>query len=583
MVYSQQTDSGRTISLALSNVSWTSVMNGRAICSPVVTSYGFAVLSDARMIFACSRNGTVLWQRTVKGKTEPILSVLDGDFLLTVCNSSTINLISPSGLTLWSADTGFSIMEKPQQGYDGRIFVRGSKTLACYGMNGICKWKTNTDIESPLPLQELNDGSLLVFFSVLQDGKTKGLRISPFGEPLEEVIFSGIISSATTCSDGVLLIFAGGGAGLCSVRDGKEISLWALGSSDKLFFPDKQCIHTFFFPYKIHSAALIQPTEKGTQAILLRTTDGQIIRTLFFPGINAENLVCSSSSLYNGIPLLVFADDKRAVCQTEDGIPVWNTRLPLKQNSSSGWDYLLYTSSDELVFFTSSWAVTGFRILQNISPSVKSETVKSDYQSFYSDRNAIAFYPFQLTLDSALTDETITNNLRKGYYGYREAIWHTQLFSAGRRYFSYLNSTVSRELQEVSVFDSDMTGTDEMLSRLSLFGTNDFSNLIASLMTVEKNSTHLRTLLRDAEECAYDPDGRILAAFDTVLFTISSKDDKTLITLCDAIYSVCRFMGRPAFYTHGKNLLFNLLNPEYSNKVHEKARKTLIRIAELDI
>ena len=62
----------------------------------------------------------------------------------------------------------------------------------------------------------------------------------------------------------------------------------------------------------------------------------------------------------------------------------------------------------------------------------------------------------------------------------------------------------------------------------------------------------------------------------------AAKSD-VIIAMCDAIYEICRFMGRPAFYSHGLEILTSLFYPQYDNSVHEYARKTLTKIACLKI
>ena len=76
-----------------------------------------------------------------------------------------------------------------------------------------------------MPLQELPDGSIIVFLND-EGGKTRGLRISPFGQELENIIFTGSIKTTHTCKDGVLLTFTDGSAGLFSLKNGLAESKW---------------------------------------------------------------------------------------------------------------------------------------------------------------------------------------------------------------------------------------------------------------------------------------------------------------------------------------------------------------------
>ena len=50
--------SAEQTSLSADNADWTCVIGGEAVTRPVQTSYGFVVLTDGKMISACTENGT---------------------------------------------------------------------------------------------------------------------------------------------------------------------------------------------------------------------------------------------------------------------------------------------------------------------------------------------------------------------------------------------------------------------------------------------------------------------------------------------------------------------------------------------
>ena len=111
--------------LDMQNASWNVVIGGKALCKPQNTSYGFAVLTDGKMISAISNNGVKLWEHPVPGKPDPILTVFSSDFLLSVNDKRNLSLINPSGLTLWTKKIPFEITNSPSSGRDSRIFVKG--------------------------------------------------------------------------------------------------------------------------------------------------------------------------------------------------------------------------------------------------------------------------------------------------------------------------------------------------------------------------------------------------------------------------------------------------------------------------
>ncbi|MCK9168981.1 MAG: PQQ-binding-like beta-propeller repeat protein [Treponema sp.] len=564
---------------------WNAVVSGQAVCTPELTSYGFAVLTEGRMISACTDTGTILWQRAVPGRPDPFLTVLDGDFLLTVNDGHTLSFTNPSGLTLWSSIVPFSIISAPYKGRDGRVFVRGRKDIACYSIKGICKWHLSTEQQSLLPLTELPDGSLVVFLMQPAGDKTAAVRISPFGEILEQITFAGIVTSTASCSDGLLLTFSGGGAGLCSIQNNDVRSVWALPSDNSIFSGAAKNDNTFFLASGSSRAVLVQPLSENAKITLFNTGSGTVLSTLIVPNININKTVYKAVSENN----YLIADDNHAVLISDSGDCRWSALLPQKNSSSTSWNYLTYTANGFLVLCRTSWAVTGYRMIQNFPSTYNFENTikKKDYSTFIQsdNQNNISFKIWSITgdLGSGLTGDGRRRELLNGMYGINEIKWTKELFDAGHAYLYFLHNSNSGGRTKPSVFSTDITGTDRMLSQLSLYGTDTFQPLIAQLINYEKNRTLMHTLIETAGSCGYDPDDKLLNSLDNALFSISARDDVLLFSLCDAVYSICRFMGRPAFYKHGREILSKMLYPQYDNRVHVYARKTLTNISGLKL
>lgn len=119
--------------------------------------------------------------------------------------------------------------------------------------------------------------------------------------------------------------------------------------------------------------------------------------------------------------------------------------------------------------------------------------------------------------------------------------------------------------------------------QLSLLGTDEVPELIASLIQTEKNMQNLAFLMKAASQCAYDPDGRMLRAIEKRLLTLPPRNTTVLVALSDAAYEICRFMGRPAFFSHCMEIQKSLLSNQYDNTVHEAVRKNLSKTAALNM
>ena len=133
------------------------------------------------------------------------------------------------------------------------------------------------------------------------------------------------------------------------------------------------------------------------------------------------------------------------------------------------------------------------------------------------------------------------------------------------------------------IYQRDTTGMQVFLSQLELFGTDTFIPYLASFIKLEKDDSNLQILLKSVSESGYDPDNLILNAIDIRSHNIPAAKSRNFILICDAVYEICRFMGRPALYSHGMEILTKFLNPQYESSVRDYARNTLTKIAGLKI
>ena len=558
---------------------WSLTLNGKIIAPPQATSYGFAVLTDGRTVYASSDDGTVLWQRELGGRISPYLTVLDGDFLLTVFRGNTLTLLNPEGLPLWSVRVPFTLTASPCIGRDARIFVRGKTDIACYGIKGVCKWHIRTEEQDIKPTQELPDGSIVVLLAKPECGKTAALRISPFGEVMEKFAFTGIVASCVSSpKGGILVTLKSGGAGLCALDEkNKTATKWALTRTTG-GLPLSADDGSFFIPYSSTRAALVQPAGEDAAVTFYKLSDGEAATHYRVFGINVSSISYVKPFLRG----MAFADGNTAVFCTEREGAVWNVRLPAMSGSSDPWNYLLYTESGYLIVCKKSWTIAGFRIVQNVGGERLQRQDRGNYGAFFAKETPLYdMYEIEGKLDTGLTGAERKAALEGGMYGPLEKAWAQELQSACDAYRSAIVSAHTGSRVKRSVFIEDVAGTDEMFKQLSRFGTSAESEIIARLIEAEGVGVHLPTLIAQAGECAYDPSGSMLDSLDKAFRTIPAQNTRLLQAVCDAVFPICRFMGRPAFYRHGKDILARLLYPQYDAKVRAYAGQTLQKIAAL--
>ena len=583
--------SAEQISLSADNADWTCVIGGEAVTSPVQTSYGFVVLTDGKMISACTENGTKLWEKPVPGRPDPFLTVISKDFLVTVSDKKTVSLINPSGVVLWSKKLPYQVTESALPGKDARFFVKGKKNISCFGINGVCKWSIETPSLSSIPLVTLNDGTILAVLLNSENGKSSGIRISPFGTVLETISFAGIVSGAMTCDYGVLLAFSSGGFGLCAVNEKEKLTgtKWAVPSNDYAFQSASPSKGTEFVPVSQSlSALLLSSSGKSVKVILFENRTGKIVNIFYADALDFLRLSAAKGAL--GGEGIFLSDDRTGRVYDTAGNIVWSAALPSASSRAGNWNFLSNTKNNVIVICSKSWVMNGFRTVQRLSgkKNVSSVQKKSGnpvrYENFYIIDTAQFNRYFSESLGEDILGKNRISVLQKGMYGPDEINFSSKLFSVCKAYSQFLSSASSgARTEEKSIFYRDTIGLQETVMQLSLLGTDEVPELIASLIQTEKNMQNLAFLMKAAGQCAYDPDGRMLRAIEKRLLTLPPRNTTVLVALSDAAYEICRFMGRPAFFSHCMEIQKSLLSNQYDNTVHEAVRKNLSKTAALNM
>lgn len=560
--------------LNVKSSSWQTVIPGSLLCEPQKTSYGFSFITDAKTLLTYSNNGTLLWEKNIKKCSKPMLSVFYGDFFGLVSNSGKkFAFLNPNGNELWSKVLENPANDKPYQGRDGRIILRNTNSIWCYGINGIQKWTINTPEQSMAPIQELPDGSLIVFLTELVDNKTKGLRVSPFGEVMEEIIFSGKVISSTSCNEGVLLTFENGMNGLCSLQDNKAVHKWTLQNNGQYSLDD-----IFITSYDKTQIVYISKKDGISEVNYINPKNGEFIKSYKIKSIN--KIKCSNLNKTG----LFITDAQNAYYYNNNGQLLWDGQFPQNSKNSTISNFI-YTQDNYLILFNSNWIVNAFRTTQNIKSITENITPKN-YFSFYKiNTKQFGEYYMPDEIDRDFVSAQRVTELQKGEYGTKEVEWAGLLVSAcmAKEESYFTASTGLGNRGEKSIFETDKIGVEAMMQQLSLFETSTFTDYIAEFINKENESAYLKKLLQGIKSNGYDPDKKILESLYKLCRRTSEKDEVLLMQICDAVYSICYFMGKPAYNAYGKEILTSLLYPKYNDKVRAYARQTFKKISDLEL
>ncbi|WP_149554107.1 hypothetical protein [Treponema pectinovorum] len=555
----------RTSNLSKEKPSWQAVIGGEAVAQVAETSYGFAVVSDGRLVSTCTSKGNVIFQKGVKGKPSPYFSSW-GDFLYAVTEKTKINLINPSGLTVWAKDCGFEVKASLKPGLDGRVFVQGENQISCYGLKGVRKWNIRLEKPTNLPFQFLNDKSLLVFYSNPQNLKTEAVRISPFGSVLEKITFAGQVAACQSFDDGVLLAFSDGSFGLCSVENKTAVSKWVKKRDSNLKI--KAIITS-----STHSA-LLYNSGNELKVLIIKNEDGNLYKEFSVGNINLDECTFLKKTEQG-----FFVSDKQTALEFSlDGIIFWQAKLP----NPSTWNYITYTASNTLLLCMKNWVINAFVMSQNLK--TKSSTQYQKKQSYDFALDATINYE---TLSLFNTDkkvfEDIKQKLLQGDYAEEERKFTNQIKEQLFLYIQETNNS-SKRRDFIPFYATNPLYTQAVLECVAPSQTENFTQEIATLIKTEKNPLMLTILLKTAGEIGYDSEGLLLKSFEEVSKNIVfKKNTKLLKLLCDSTYDIVFFMGRPALYRQGKQILSNLMYIQYDKEIRDYARQTLSKIIQLEL
>ena len=554
------------------NTSWTSVLPGTTLCPPEVTSYGFCIATDARNLMGFSSEGKLLWEKKIGRVRKLSLTALRGDFILFHDqNSNILKLFNPSGSEIWSTALDFKPAAKPFAGRDGRFFIHGEGNIVCFGINGSVRWRLKTKAQKEMPLQELPDGSIIVFLND-EGGKTKGLRLSPFGEELEDITFAGSITNSYTCSQGILLTFTDGSAGLFSITDGLTQSRWV--TSVKAGNP------LFLVNQNKNDFRLLSLTPTDVTVYKINLQDGSELASWRLGGLNGNALLKSN---YNDTGLFL-ADSQKAILIDADGKEIWSAKMPAAVKTKE-INQIAYLNNNYLVFYSKNWSMSAYHTSQSTSKFSASKTVlkniQSDYSSFapldLSEINYFSqggFYP-------AIKNPEREKEIKNGNFGAKEKDWLTQTLSIAQ--LSYLDTTSSDfgTRVEKSVFQTDSAGFEEILVQLALLCTDNTQAACADILSKSKSKANCRAIMSNLY--GYDPDGKLLTAIEKNAELAGTKDSVYCNIICDAVYSICLFMGRPAYNKQGKDIIKRFMGANYPSNTRIYARDTLKKIISLEL
>lgn len=561
-------ESYRQIDTEKENPSWQTVIGGKAVANILQTKDFISVINDGRIISGISYDGKILWQENLSSKPDSFFSNNE-DFFYLITNSSTLNFINPCGKTIWKEKLGFTPVQNPIPGLDGRVFVFGKNNAACYGINGRRKWKLELPELKNTNITQFEDGSLLAVEQKLKNGKSFGLRISPFGEIIEEITFASEILSCKTTDSGILLTFKDGSFGLCTIKNGISISKWVQKTrnsnlSDFKIIPSKNISCVF---YNLNNDLLLYIIENKTGKL----------QSQFKIENFSLNEYKTSSSTNNGF---FIANSKKALEFDKNGNIIWQALLPSKQKVN----YITFTSQNQLILSMQNWVLKCYKMTQTVTQNTKSfsKNNKNYIQKNGESKKIDGVLYFSPSVEKVAQ---LNNKIFQKDISIQEKEILIQLDELLSLYVDELtqNSAVYSKEKNHN-FSNNPILVQSLLEASSKSETTVFTSKIAELIVRENDPLLKQIIIQNSANIKFDKNGEILDSFLAICNNgIQTKDEKLCFLICDATYEIVNFMGRPAFYKQGKEILTQFMYPKYSKAVREYAIQTLSKILENEI
>ena len=223
------------------------------------------------------------------------------------------------------------------------------------------------------------------------------------------------------------------------------------------------------------------------------------------------------------------------------------------------------------------------------SPLSKDE--KKKYADFYPKKTKRSYRDF-FTLNSIYTiitnNDEISNQIRlkklsDGLYGEKELLYASEALNVLQSYQNEINTNQFGTGIVISEYEANAKDFEVVIKQIPLFASTDFSKLSADYILHTNNFAVLKLILNAVSSCGYDPDLQVLGAIQSRVKNISYKNEEILCAMCDAVYEICRFMGRSAYYKKGKLILADFLSTQNTNRVKAHARKTFSKIKLLEL
>ena len=288
---------------------------------------------------------------------------------------------------------------------------------------------------------------------------------------------------------------------------------------------------------------------------------------------------------------ILISDNLSTIVFSSKGQLIYNAQNPQNKKNL----YKLYTNSNYLILFYDDWSIDSYHLFSKQKLTSQNSVSSKNQSSNNQKNNSIPYASFLDITDNQfdvqfsqnfsgeITNSERIEKLENGNYAENEKNWLSQIISISNQYKKVQSQSNFGTRTEPSIFQNDTKGFESILTQLLLFSNRETQNLAADILNKETNKSFIMTILFGICKNGYDPDQKLLEALEKLSQRVTSKDTILINLICDSVYSICFFQGRPAYNSKGKQILKTFMFPQYSSTNRDYARNTLKKILELDL
>lgn len=529
---------------------WRQAIGGTILGKPAAQAESVVVACDDRSIRNYGRSGAFLWRFDAEGRIGPhIARSPEGTSYLGRTDLWFI-AVNRSGRELWRRRLDAPLAGPALSGYDGRVFAATERSIYCFSVAGVLKWKRPLGAEATTEARLSAEGGVLIG---LADGTV--LRAGPFGT----IARLGVSSPPTAVADAA---DGDGARAVAALADGRLVAEDPQSGSARLLA-------------SLGSPAAALAVRDGKLGFLLREgrvgmidfSSAELLWTGQAPASREWTLRFDERGLYA-------LGDGGAAGFAADGRRLWNLRIAGAAAPPA--------LSDEGMLYSggSDWILYAYRVEERVRTRADSPYAPRPEGSYglaeASAEDADPLYENPFAREEAFIETTlgqVERALADEEVGEEEEAFARLLYGIAGSERAPIKSRTP------SVLPHHRARAAGLIGRL---GSRESIPFLIEVFRRDPETVVRAAAAEAIGAIGSDPDGGAMDAFAQAVFPPQPiREERLLIAVASSIGALCRFSG-PPLSEQGIRVLVALSSADRPAVVRKRARAEMESFAALD-